>query len=207
MKKIVAVILVFVMCLSLAACGGTASSGSAASSALPETSSSTSQGDLDAVGDISVSENLFDVEITVPAGFVGEATQEELNQQAQENDIHSITLNEDGSATYVMSKSQHAAMLEDLAASINDSLTEMVGSEEFPAITAVKANDNFTSFTVSLSSETVGLSEGMSVIGLYMYGGLYGVFSGDEPENVHVDFVNANTGEVIETADSTDMAE
>lgn len=96
MKKIVAVILAFVMCLSLAACGRAASSGSAASSALPETSSSTSQGNLDAVGDISVNENLFDVEITVPADFVGETTQEELNQQAQENDIHSITLNEDG---------------------------------------------------------------------------------------------------------------
>ena len=101
-------------------------------------------------GDISVNENLFDVEITVPADFVGETTQEELNQQAQENDIHSITLNEDGSATYVMSKSQHASLLEDLAASINDSLAEMVGSEEFPTITAVKANDNFTSFTVCL---------------------------------------------------------
>ncbi len=38
-----------------------------------------------------------------------------------------------------------------------------------------------------------------------MYGGMYGVFSGEKPENVHVEFVNADSGEVISSGDSKDM--
>lgn len=208
MKRTLASVISVLLCASLVACGtpapasSTPSSSSVAASSASDPDSTLS--DLDSLGDIEVDKNLFDVEITVPADFVGETTQEELDAKAKESDIHSITLNEDGSATYVMSKAQHKKVLEELSASINETLAEMSTSGDFPTITNVSANDDFTNFTVTVSADELGLAESMSVIGLYMYGGLYGIFSGQTPDNIHVDFVNADSGEVISSADSSE---
>lgn len=214
MKKTPASVISVLLCASLVACGtpapasSTPSSSSVAASAASASSAASDPdsalSDLDSLGDIEVDKNLFDVEITVPADFVGETTQEELDAKAKESDIHSITLNEDGSATYVMSKAQHKKVLEELSASINETLAEMSTSGDFPTITNVSANDDFTNFTVTVSADELGLAESMSVIGLYMYGGLYGIFSGQTPDNIHVDFVNADSGEVISSADSSE---
>ena len=209
MKKTPASVISVLLCASLVACGTPAPASSSVPSSSSVAVSSASDpdstlSDLDSLGDIEVDKNLFDVEITVPADFVGETTQEELDAKAKESDIHSITLNEDGSATYVMSKAQHKKVLEELSASINETLAEMSTSGDFPTITNVSANDDFTNFTVTVSADELGLAESMSVIGLYMYGGLYGIFSGQTPDNIHVDFVNADSGEVISSADSSE---
>lgn len=216
MKKLLSAVLVATMVLNLCAC---ASSGQVEPSPVPDASESQSSAeefpseasddmeDLENLGDIEVDKNLFDVVITMPADLVGETTQEELDQQAADSGVHSITLNEDGSATYVMSKEQHKKLLEDTRQSIQTSLDEMVGSEDYPNITSIVANDDFTSFTVTTTSTEVSFTEAFSVIGLYMYGGIYGIFSGETPDNIHVDFVNADTGEIIDFSDSQDMEE
>lgn len=214
MKKVVALLTALAMSLSLTACGGTpsapASSGStpsvpASSSAASNTTSSA--GDLSDLDGLEVDKNLFDVEITIPADLVGETTQEELESQALASGVHSVTLNEDGSATYVMSKAQHAQLMKDVADSIDQSLSEMVGSEDYPNVTAISANDDFTVFTVTTTSTELTFQESFSVLGYYIFGGLYGAFAGESPENIHVDFVNADSGEIIASADSSDLSE
>lgn len=216
MKKLLSAVLAATLALNLCAC---ASSGQAEPSPVPdasesqssaeESTSETSDGmeDLENLGDIEVDKNLFDVVITMPADLVGETTQEELDQQAAESGVHSITLNEDGSATYVMSKEQHKKLLEETRQSIQTSLDAMVGSEDYPNITSIEANDNFTSFTVTTTSTELSLTEAFSVMGFYLYGGVYSIFSGETPDNIHVDFVNADTGEIIESSDSKDLEE
>ena len=216
MKKLFSLLLASTLALNLCACS---SSGQADPSPAPDASESqastdestaeTSDGmeDLENLGDIEVDKNLFDVVITMPADLVGETTQEELDQQAAESGVHSITLNEDGSATYVMSKEQHKKLLEETRQSIQSSLDEMVGSEDSPNITSIEANDNFTSFTVTTTSTELSLTEAFSVMGFYLYGGVYGIFSGETPDNIHVDFVNADTGEIMESSDSKDLEE
>lgn len=160
--------------------------------------------ELDSIGDIKVEKELFDITITVPADFIGETTQEELDAKATEYG-YKATLNEDGSATYVMTKSQHKKMLKDMTEGINEGLKEMIGSDEYPNITDVTANSNFTEFTVATKNTEPDMAESFSVMMFYMYGGMYGIFSGETPENVSVTFVNADTGDVISTANSSDM--
>lgn len=106
-KKIVTILLIST--LALTACGKESQVQSSDSSTQTQEESNTSnkKKDTSKADTINVDKNLFDVKITIPADFVGETTQEELDAQAKESDIHSITLNDDGSATYVMSKSQH----------------------------------------------------------------------------------------------------
>lgn len=214
MKKVVALLTALAMSLSLTACGVTpsapASSGGtpsvpASSSAASNTTSSA--GDLSDLDGLEVDKNLFDVEITIPADLVGETTQEELESQALASGVHSVTLNEDGSATYVMSKAQHVQLMKDVADSIDQSLSEMVGSEDYPNVTDISVNDDFTVFTVTTTSTELTFQESFSVLGYYIFGGLYGAFAGESPENIHVDFVNADSGEIIASADSSELGE
>ena len=209
-KKIVTILLI--SSLALTACG---SSNQVQSSSSPSTqtveeadtqSTENDISDLNAIGDIDVDKNLFDVTITVPADLVGDTTQEELDAKAADSDIHSITLNDDGSATYVMSKSQHKKMMQELADNINSTLSDMVGSEDYPNFTDIKANSDFTNFTVTTTSTELDLTDSISIMGFYMYGGMYAIFNGSDVGNIHVDFVNADSGEIINSADSSDMA-
>lgn len=207
MKKGLSLVLAAALALSLAACGGASSSGSAAGDA-PAASSPASSGvdALDSLGDVEVDENIFDVAVTLPADLVGETTQEELERKTAGQNIHSITLNDDGSATFMMSKSQHKAYMREMADSINESLAEMVGSETYPNITAIKANADFTQFTVTTKSTELSLEESFSVMGFYLQGGMYAIFNGTKGDvNIHVDFVNADTGEILASTDSSDM--
>ena len=210
MRKLLSVALVLCIAATTVACGNSASQETtSATETVQETTAAESAdealSELDAVGDIEVEKELFDVTVTVPADYVGDATQEELSKEAEANG-YKIVLNDDGSATYTMSKSQHKKMMDELSDNINTALTDMVGSEDYPNFTDIKANDDFTQFTVTTKSEELNLTESISVMGFYMYGGMYNIFNGTAVENVHVDFVNADTGEIISSSDSKDMA-
>ncbi len=161
----------------------------------------------DTVGEVDVDKNLLTVELTIPADYMGETTQEDLSAIAKEKGYKSITLNDDGSATYVMSKTQHQEMMQELAININNGLSDMVASEDYPNFTEIVANDDFTEFKVTTTSTELGLNESLSVIAYYMYGGMYNVFNGTPTDNVHVDFINADSGEIINSADSSDMGD
>lgn len=211
MKKILLPALITSLAVSMAACGnGSASETTANTTAAKQETSSPettpdATSDADAIADVNVEKELFDVKLTIPSNYIGDATQEELSKEAEANG-YKIVLNDDGSATYTMSKSQHKKMMEELSDSINTALTDMVGSEDYPNFTDIKANDDFTQFTITTKSEELNLKESVSVMGFYMYGGMYNVFNGTTVDNVHVDFVNADTGEIISSSDSKDMA-
>ena len=160
---------------------------------------------LEAIGDVDVDKGLFNVTLTIPKDFVGETTQEKLDESVKERGYKSATLNSDGSVTYVMTKAQHEEMLVGIRESIDKSLSEMIGSSDYPNITNVEHNDNYTSFTITTKNAEPDMSESFSVMALYMYGGMYGIFSGEEVDNVHVDFKNADSGEIISSANSEDM--
>lgn len=176
---------------------------SAEISSVAETTSDLSE--LDALGSVEVEEELFDVTLTIPKDFVGDSTQEDLDKLCEESGFKSITLNDDGSATYVMTKSQHKTLMEEYRAQINSSLQEMVGSEDYPDITAIDVNDDFTEFTITTKSAELSTNESLSVMVFYMYSGLYAVFSGETADNVTVNFVNADTGEIISSSNSSDL--
>ena len=161
---------------------------------------------------IDVDKGLLNVEITIPAeaaeyyGFNFES-QEEADAYAKEQGFKSATLGDDGSVTIVMSKSQHEKTMEGLSKTIDEALQEMIGSEDYPNITAVEHNDNYTSFTVTTKSVELGFNESFSVLSFYIYGGMYNSFNGTPADNIHVDFINEASGEVIDSFDSENMGD
>ncbi len=199
MKRIISFALSTVICLSLVGCGG--SSNDTQQNIEEDSKSEETQS-------IEVDEGLLNVEITVPPDFLEEGTtQETLDETAKEEGIKSITLNDDGSATYIMSKSKHDEMMAGIRESIDESMAEMIDPETYPTFVEVTSNDDYTHFTVKLSSNEVGLSESISVLGFYMLGGLYNAFNGTPVDDVTVSFVNADTGDIIQEAHSSEMAE
>lgn len=160
---------------------------------------------LEAMGDVGVEKGLFNVELTIPAQFVGEQTQEELNELSKEMGYKSITLNDDGSAKYILTKQQHKDMMAELNTNINTSLSEMIGSEDYPNYTDITANENFTEFVITTKSTELSMTENFSALGLYMYGGMYNIFNGTPVDNVSVKFINTDTGAEITTMNSKNM--
>lgn len=209
-KKTIFIAVAFFICALVAAdfgaYTGDASHASSDTSTSNSTPNSNSMPDIQvsAVGDIEVEDNLFDVTITLPADFSEGVTQESLDASTQLGKFHSAVLNADGTVTYTMSKTQHKKMLQEMSDSIRQSLSEMIQSADYPNITGIEANDDFTQFKVTTTSTELSLNESFSVMAFYMQGGYYGAFSGNKPDNIHVDFINTNTGAVISSADSKD---
>ncbi len=148
-----------------------------------------------------------DITLTIPAEYIGEQTQEDLDQLAQKYDFESITLNDDGSATYTMTNVQHQKFLDEYKQQIMNSIDEMIASESYPNFTNIETNDNFTEFTITTKSTELDMAESMSVIAFYGYGGIYSIFSGETVDNISVTFINEETGDVISSSNSKDLQE
>lgn len=146
------------------------------------------------------------IELTVPADFIGEeVTQEYLDAEVGKADgFISATLNADGSATYVMTEERHNDLMAELGQNIDTELANMADSSDYPNVVSVSASDDYKAFTVTLSTDTVGLQESIMVMAFYMYGGMYNAFNGTPADNVSVQFVN-QSGTVLESANSRDM--
>lgn len=147
------------------------------------------------------------IELTVPADFIGEeTTQEELDAAVSKTDgFISAKLNADGSATYVMTEERHNDLMKELGQNIDTELANMADSSDYPNVVSVSASDDYKAFTVTLSTDTVGLQESIMVMAFYMYGGMYNAFNGTPADNVSVQFVN-QSGTVLEEANSRDAA-
>lgn len=181
------------LALCLTACGGGAASTTTAGQDTAASASSSEDG-------LNVEKNLFSVTLTYPASMVDEGTtQDSLNNEISGIDgIKSATLNEDGSVTYIMTKAYHKQIVDDMAQTIDESMAEMVGSEDYPNFTNVEANEDYTVFTVTTKSKALSLDESLSLLQFYTEGAFYSVVSGNDADSIHVDFVNADTGEVID---------
>lgn len=204
-KKLVLLLLLSVMSVHAVSCG---SSESPKNPKQTEDSKESSADSEETETSIQPESNrdekeLADITITLPALYVGETTQEELDEKAAQYG-YKVTKNDDGSATYVMTKTQHKQMLNSFAEELHTALDEIAGSEDYPNITEIKANENFTDFKVTTKSAEPDMSESFLPVAFYMYGGMYSILSEEDTGNIHVDFINADTGEVISSSDSSD---
>ena len=159
---------------------------------------------LEGLGKVQTENGVFFVTITIPANFIGESvTQESIDTNAGPDSYTSGKLNDDGSVTYKLTKKQHKAMMDLYTKSIDEALQELVDSPDY-AFTSITHNADFTVFDASLSTSEVGITESYMVLGLYMYGGIYGIFSGREVDNIVVNLYGPD-GSLISTANSSEM--
>ncbi len=115
-----------------------------------------------------------------------------------------FTLNDDGSVTYKMTKKQHRAMLENIGKAVDEGAQEMIDDEENYTISAVTHNEDCTEYNVTLDGTEGGFDDYFACYSFFMYGMLYGKFSGHIPEHIVVNYYDPD-GNLIETMDSAEL--
>ena len=160
---------------------------------------------LSAIGDVQVDNGIMTVSLTVPADLAQNITQETIDAGIG-TQYQAASRNEDGSITYKMTKAQHQAMLEQLSVSFDNGLQEMINDDGTYTIANITRNDDFTVFDITLDGAEPSMSDSFAAFGLYMYGGMYGVFNGSRPEHVIVNYYDSN-GNLIESGDSANAGQ
>lgn len=193
-KKTISLLLVMSMSITLASCGGATKA--------PE-------GTTQETNALKAEENLLSVELTIPASLIGDDAAT-LDKEAKAAGVNEITQNEDGSVTMKISKAAHQKMLDEYKGGIDESLAEMLNDKEtYPSFTEITYNEDLTEFTVKVDPATYGGLEALSAIGLYIAGNIYQALNAVPEDQIKtiVTFVNKDTGEIIETGDSSEMNE
>ncbi len=86
----------------------------------------------------------------------------------------------------------------DRRALIMETLGELCGSEEFPELSRIEADEDLTAFTVALTTDTVTTGAFNLAAMLEMYSRSYRMLQGLGEARCAVRFVSADTGDVIE---------
>ena len=152
---------------------------------------------------LDVDKGLFNVDVTLPASFFEDSTEEEIIAEAKEQGIKEAVVNEDGSVTYTMSKSKHEEMMKEMEDSVVSTIDEIVNSGDYTSIKEISYNKDFTEFDVKVNRQQYEEGfDGFAIIGLVMVSTYYSAFEGNSGEDSQTIFnmVDETTGEIYDTA-------
>lgn len=133
------------------------------------------------------------IEINIPIKMIGDLTQEDLNKKCEEKGYKSITINGDGTVTYLLTRQQHEKMMKDMKEELDAYLVGIVGTEDYLNCTNVTFNDNYTDFEITTKSTELDLAESLSIKSYYRTGEDYNYYNNTPVGNVHVKFINADS--------------
>jgi ABC-type Fe3+-hydroxamate transport system substrate-binding protein len=156
---------------------------------------------------IESDKNLFSIEVTLPAS-VDDSTDAELEELRKDKGYLSITRNKDNSITYVMTKDKQKELLEKLETRFEKFAETTPGSENYPNVTKLEVNDDFSKFTITTtatSKDKISFSETILASVFYSFGGAYRGYLCESDTSVTVEYVCESTGEVIATGNSANV--
>ena len=194
---------VFICIMMLIAFTGCSDPGSATSEPSP-TEESGSQ--------VEVDKGLLNVEITIGADMLEtfDETAEEFKASLEENeevDFKDVTVNEDGSVTFKMSKSGHNKMMDEMLKSIDSSIAEITqNKEDYPNVIDITHDKDLLNWKIKMSSTEQNISESFLCFGIAIQSIFYHGFNGDKQADVVVDYVDED-GNVFDTWSSKALEE
>lgn len=194
---------VFICIMMLIAFTGCSNSNSATSEPSP-TEETGSQ--------VEVDKGLLNVEITIGADMLEtfDETAEEFKASLEENeevDFKDVTINEDGSVTFKMSKSDHNKMMDEMLKSIDSSIAEITqNKEDYPNVIDITHDKDLLNWKIKMSSTEQNISESFLCFGLAIQSIFYHAYNGDEQADVIVDYVDED-GNVFDTWSSKALEE
>lgn len=159
---------------------------------------------LESMGNIQTENGILYAYITLPASFYSEPVTQADFENSDTSSYTSVTVNEDGSVTFQMTRRQHRDMLDEIELSINDSLQNYVDDTE-NAITSITHTDDFSEYNIYLSTEELGMTEAFTSYALCILSGYYSMFSGYQMDDVIINYYNCND-ELIHSTSATELA-
>ena len=152
---------------------------------------------------LNVNKGIVNVDVTLPASFFIDSTEEEIIAEAKENGVTETVVNEDGLVTYTMSKSKYKEMMKEIGDGVVSTIDEIVNSREYTSIKEISYNKDFTEFDVKVDRQQYEEGfDGFAIIGLVMVSTYYSAFEGNSGEDSQTIFnmVDETTGEIYDTA-------
>ncbi len=148
--------------------------------------------DINDIGEVSVEKNEETVTIILPSDFITDPDSTIVNAQ-NDSRIISCTLNEDGSATYIMTKDGHSDFLNELSTSCDESLNQILSSGNYSNIVNIEHNSDFTDITVTVTDEESFSKslDNFAVLGVITLSGSYQIFDGKEQVSGTVHYVDS----------------
>lgn len=158
---------------------------------------------------IEVEEDLATVDVRIARSLLDQSdslTDEEIVAGAAENGIIAVVDGE--TVVYTMTKPQRDEMLAQMRSSANEAADELI-ADDTNAVTDVEFNDSMTSIKVSVDASRYGALQSLLALGFYIQGALYQQFNGVSSDEIDVivEFVDDQTGEVLDTGSYQQMRE
>lgn len=140
------------------------------------------------------------VTVTFPAGLFQGASEDDILAGAESSGFTDVTINDDGSVTYVMPRDVHDGLVAEARAGIDGAFEE--ASQGSPGVfESYTVNDEVTEIavTVDRAAFDADFSAGFVVLTLGVASAFYQLVQGvpEEERGITVDFVDAATDEVF----------
>ena len=198
MKKLFAFLLIIAILISVTACGNKPEE-STTSNNNPTHSPTTAD---NSSNEMKVDENLLSVDITLPALFFEDQSEEEIKETAMENGCKKCTINEDGSVIYTMTKKAHKDMLKEMSDEFKEStLGFLEGENKVESFISIDYDDDFSRFDVYVDPAKFTSMDAICALGFYLTGAYYQAFAGVDSDKIDVlvSFIDNETKQVLET--------
>lgn len=199
MKKIIALLLSIVVLISVTACGANPTKNTTSDKKLTESTTTTDN----TSEKLEVDENLLTVDITLPASFFQDQSEEEIKEKALENGCKKCTINDDGTVIYTMTKKAHKDLLKKMSDEIKKSVSELLkGENSVASFVSIDYNDDFSKYEVYVDPAKYNSMDSLYALGFYVTGAYYQALAGIDNDKIDVvvSFMDNETKEVIDTA-------
>lgn len=127
--------------------------------------------------------------VTFPSAFFEGMATEDVQTKLQEQGCTDVVANEDGSYTATMPIDKYNDLVDSLHSSTAKQLDEMPGSDDWPTITAVDYDDQFSKVTLTTSNSQIGLNEAFAPLTAGLVSCMYQQFAG-QPVSCEVSIVD-----------------
>lgn len=151
---------------------------------------------------IEVAKNLFSVEVTLPAMFFEGEDLETAAADARAEGVGEVTVNEDGSLTYRMSKADHREIVAEMETGVLEAVEDITSSGDYPSISDVAHSRDYSEFTMTVNrDEFEGGFDGFAGLGLGLVASYYQLFAGTSADDLEVivHVADEATGDIIQT--------
>lgn len=123
-----------------------------------------------------------------------------FNSENSQVSFKSVAANDDGSVTIVMDAATNKKFLDEFKSKADETIQELIADQTMTNISNISYNDDLTEFTILLKSDEMMFTDSMSSIVLYLFSGMYQIFSGiaEDKMQITINYVGSNK-EVIES--------
>ena len=150
------------------------------------------------------------VTITVPADLIeeGEDILETMGMEEGMEGLVSVTQNDDGSVSIVMTRELQQQYLDEMSESIAEAVREITeGEDADPAIQKIEYAKDYSEFVMVVDQENASGFELFYALALCMAGTHYQIYAGNDTVDVPVKMQDAATGEVYSSSTYRELME